>query len=495
MSHTSLFARGALAAAVLAGLSACDDGSKVLNPPVVNPIFNSYVSIGNSITAGMQSGGLNDSLQKLSYAYLLAGQMGTRFAYPSLVAPGCPPPVATFFTGVRQTATGLGVTNGSTCLFRGTTTDILNNVAVPNASSFDPAAANVTAAGTDKANPLETIILGGKTQVQKAIDAHPTFVTIWIGNNDVLGGAISGVPAAATPSATFNANVDKIFSDLAAGAPGVKGVVIGVVNVKSIPHFFPASALSNTLFTTGINAYTGKTVTVDPTTCPPTNPANAGSLISFRILDSIKTGGHPALISCAPTTLAPAPVGDAFVLTTTEQAAITTTVTGYNTYLAQKAATAGLAFWDPNLALDSLRNAGKFPTTVTLKATNVTTGSTTLSAVAGGYARTTGSFITDGFYPGMSVTASGFTSAANNGSSTVTAVTATSLTVTKTPAPVVEAAAAARTILSAPGFGPYMSFDGIHPSANSHILITNYLIDAINAKYGTSIPKLANPTA
>src|SRR5438105_7937448 len=168
MSHTSVLVRRALGAAVLVGLTACDDGSKVLNPPVRNAIFNSYVSIGNSITAGMQSGGLNDSLQKLSYAYLLAQQMGTRFAYPSLVMPGCPPPIATFFTGARPTGT-----NAATCLYRGTTTDILNNVAVPNASSFDPAAASVTGTGTDKNNPLETIILGGKTQVAKAIDAHP----------------------------------------------------------------------------------------------------------------------------------------------------------------------------------------------------------------------------------------------------------------------------------------------------------------------------------
>ena len=55
-------------------------------------IFSSYVALGNSITAGYQSGGINDSTQRLSYAVLLAKQMGTRFAYPSLVMPGCPPP-------------------------------------------------------------------------------------------------------------------------------------------------------------------------------------------------------------------------------------------------------------------------------------------------------------------------------------------------------------------------------------------------------------------
>ena len=46
---------------------------------------------------------------------------------------------------------------------------------------------------------------------------------------------------------------------------------------------------------------------------------------------------------------------------------------------------------------------------------------------------------------------------------------------------------------SAKPFGEYISLDGVHPAAPAHELFTNLLIDAINAKYGTSIPKLAEP--
>ena len=68
------------------------------------------------------------------------------------------------------------------------------------------------------------------------------------------------------------------------------------------------------------------------------------------------------------------------------------------------------------------------------------TGTNTfLSATAGGYARSAGSFVTDGFVVGQTITASGFTIPANNGSSTITAVTPTTLTVTKTIPPVAEA--------------------------------------------------------
>ena len=77
-----------------------------------------------------------------------------------------------------------------------------------------------------------------------------------------------------------------------------------------------------------------------------------------------------------------------------------------------------------------------------------TTGSTSLSATATGYARSAGSFVTNGFVVGQTITASGFTNAANNGRSLVTAVTATSLTVSKPGGTVAEGAASGRTIVA-----------------------------------------------
>jgi len=75
-----------------------------------------------------------------------------------------------------------------------------------------------------------------------------------------------------------------------------------------------------------------------------------------------------------------------------------------------------------------------------------TTGATDLSASATGYARAAGSFLTDGFAPGMEILASGFTAAANNGRSVITAVAALALTVRKTGGTSAEAAAAGRTL-------------------------------------------------
>src|SRR5262249_23154204 len=96
MTRTRI-ARGALLAAG-AAMVACQADTHISDPTPLNPLFSTYVAMGNSITAGYQSGGINDSTQRQSYAYLLARQMSTRFAYPSLVMPGCPPPVSNLLT-------------------------------------------------------------------------------------------------------------------------------------------------------------------------------------------------------------------------------------------------------------------------------------------------------------------------------------------------------------------------------------------------------------
>jgi hypothetical protein len=85
-----------------------------------------------------------------------------------------------------------------------------------------------------------------------------------------------------------------------------------------------------------------------------------------------------------------------------------------------------------------------------------TTGATTLSATPTGYARTTGSFFTDGFAPGMELLASGFALAANNGRSIVITVAALTLTVRKVGGTSTDAAAAGRTLsVGVPAaFGP-----------------------------------------
>jgi lysophospholipase L1-like esterase len=354
-------ARSAMALTILAVVGACsgDTNNQVLGPvPVGGSIFQSYVAIGNSITAGYQSSGIVDATQQAAYPRLLAIQMNTRYAYPSLFGRGCAPPVANF-----QTQAGAGTI---TAAQRPTICDartapapqILNNVAVPGATSLDP-----TSASTSATNTLTSLFLAGKTQVQKALEANPTFASIWIGNNDVLGPAVSdgrtAVIATMTSVTQFQTNYDAMISQLTAGAPSLKGILIGVVQVANAPIMFPAAAMSSAAFKAGFDAIAGKTTTLDASCLP--GGAGATSLINTFLAFQIRTGAHPAIVACVPggaSGALPAPIGDILVLDPTEQTTISTRVNAYNTYISGKATTLGWAYADPNPLLVTLKTAG-----------------------------------------------------------------------------------------------------------------------------------------
>ena len=348
----------AVAAVVCAALTAAcaDNGPTAVVPPLTpsNALFTSYVALGNSLTAGYQSGGINDSTQQQSYAALLAKSMNTRYAYASLALPGCPPPIVNFQTQAR-----LAGGSASTCALRNpaSITSALNNVAVPGATSLDP-----TGVTTASSNTLSTFILGGKTQVAKAADANPTFVSAWIGNNDVLGAALSGllvatpgVSAGVTPVATFQTNYAAMIAGLKA-IPTLKGaVLIGVLNVTAVPALFPVAALQNPAFKAGFDQFAGGTTTILPNCLTP--PGNQ-ALISVSILGQMNSGAHPRVVGCAKNSVPTTPVGDIFVVDSAEQATLATTVASYNSYIAAQAAANGWAYYDPNPLLVSLKTSG-----------------------------------------------------------------------------------------------------------------------------------------
>ena len=414
MSHLRDLVRGVLVAGAITAVTACSEQGKVVAPrtPSGGAIFQNYVSIGNSIAAGVQSNGINDSTQKLSFAYLLAQQMGTRFAVPFFPRPGCTPPIANWQTGALVN-TGLpsGQTStSSTCTLRDPVSAgvVLNNVAVPSAASTE-----VDALTSPYHNTLTTLILGGKTQVAKALDADPTFVTIEIGPNDVLQAAYTGlitptpgISRGITPFTTFQQNYDKMISDLQAGAPHLQGgVLLGNVRTSSAPILFPAVAFLNPAFLAGFSQAAGGAVTVLPN-CTPTTT----SLVSFAILPQMRSGAHPRIISCEKGA-APAPVGDIFILDSQEQATLDAAVTQMNTYIQNKATALNFAYVDIN------------PILLAQKA------------------------------PGGCINA------------------VPNLAATATTSP----------------FGTCVSFDGLHPTVNGQKLIANLIIDAINAKYSTTV--------
>ena len=349
--------RAMAVAALAAMLAACADNgpTAVIPPPTpVDALFASYVALGNSLTAGYQSGGIDDSTQRLSYPSLLAQAMKTRYAYASLGPPGCPPPIVNFQTQAR-----LADGTAATCGLRTVTsiTTALNNVAVPGALAADP-----TSPSTSASNALTTFILGGKTQVAKAADANPTFISAWIGNNDVLSAAIAGilvptpgVTTGVTSQADFQASYGAMVSALKA-IPTLKGgVLIGVLNVAAVPALFPVAALQNPAFKAGFDQFAGGTTTILPNCL--SAPGNQ-ALVSIQIIPQMRSGAHPRVIACAPNSIPGTPVGNIFILDASEQASLAATVAGYNTFIQQQASANGWAYYDPNPLLVSLKTSG-----------------------------------------------------------------------------------------------------------------------------------------
>src|SRR6266478_2705967 len=355
MIRTNRFSAAVLGLVLAA--AACNDDQ--LNRPFgnvpVDPLFERYVSMGNSITAGFQSGGINDSTQLQSYAVLLARGMHSPFFAPLLNKPGCPPPYTNVFTQTRVS----GGTS-TTCALRkipNPAPPFISNTAVPGAWVID---IYNNAAGAHP-NTLTQFILGGLTQVQMLERAHPTFVSVWIGNNDVLTAATNSANAGdstlITPVATFQTNYGAMLDSIENAGPG--GVLlIGVANLVSVAN------------RTGL-----------PPTQPPANGVPFFSYGStYYVLDAAGAipGPFTAAATCAPprgdSVLVPFPLGGALIaaggtLTCNEPQTIqpaelvklTTTVAAYNAYISAQATARGWAYIDPNPALDSLR---RIPTQV-----------------------------------------------------------------------------------------------------------------------------------
>ena len=195
-------------------------------------MFLRYVALGNSITSGYQSGGITDSTQRQAYPVILAAAMGgDPFYSPSLAGVGCPPPYTNIFT---QTRLGVGST-ATTCFFRSSPTPpYISDVAVPGAYVID---LYTNGSGTNS-NALTQLFLGGRTQVQAMADAKPTFVSVWIGNNDVLDALLSttnaGDSTLITPLATFQTEYQQVAADVK--ATGAQAILIGVANVTEVPY-------------------------------------------------------------------------------------------------------------------------------------------------------------------------------------------------------------------------------------------------------------------
>ena len=249
--------------------------------------FSKYVALGNSLTAGYRDGGVFAAGQRDAYPNLLAKQFkkvgGGEFKTPyvpegkSLVISG-----GQLLTGAHRviSVAKLGereaeikkkgsssispVVSADTPAPYGTLDKIsgsgpFNNLGVPGAKSYHLAAAGYgSAAGvsTGKSNPyyVRFATSDNTTVLQDAMAQHPTFFSLWIGNNDVLGFATGGgegkdyfaenntnpatydpVKSGISHPSVVTGSIQKLLTELT--SKGAKGVVMTIPPITAIPFF------------------------------------------------------------------------------------------------------------------------------------------------------------------------------------------------------------------------------------------------------------------
>jgi lysophospholipase L1-like esterase len=433
-SGTSRLRLLAMAAAALS-LGACvDDDQGLINTPFPanGAIFARYVAMGNSITAGYQSGGIVDTLQQRSYAVLLAERAGvTNFGIPLIAQPGCGPLVP--FTAPLTPSAPAATCARSAA---GAAVNRVQNVAVPGARLLD-----LLRFPSGQLGQVNTVLVGPRTQVRAMKEAQPTFVSVWVGNNDALeatvGGLLGPTPTRAdsslTPLATFQNQLTQLVDSIKAAAP--QGVMlVGVVNaMNGAPIIQPGAYFF--LSRDAAGRFQNKPVNNN---CSPVTPLGqpnplARNFVSFQIVSSAVPE-----IDCSGTL-----AGGAFVLDAAEQAVVLQRVNAFNSAIQSAAVANNWVYVNPNTILESFLTQRD--------AQNRAQRLRKCQALA------------------TATTPTQFQTAL----------------LTTCPVPPTGSTAA----FAAPNFfGSLMSFDGVHPSTEAHRILAGRFAAAINARYGTTLP-------
>ena len=222
--------------------------------------FSKYVALGNSLTSGFSDGALFIKGQQGSYTNIMAQQFklvgGGEFKIPytndniggllfgGQINPAFGPRL--YFNGTAPVpVTGPPTTEvfNPAIVAAGP----YNNTGVPGAKSFhllSPSYGAAAGLSNGTANPYYVRFApNGTTSVLAyAMSQTPTFFSLWIGNNDVLGYATTGgdgtnpiTPATGAAGVGFDGTYAALVNTLTSA--GAKGVVANIPYVTSIPFF------------------------------------------------------------------------------------------------------------------------------------------------------------------------------------------------------------------------------------------------------------------
>jgi hypothetical protein len=232
----------AAAAAALAVLSA--------GPLAAQTTFHKYVANGDSITAGVQGNCLVGRNQRTAYPVLVAHALGiSDFELPLVSeshtvtnpATAC---LGAVLTGSTTTPIAPGPVSQPGGPLNPTLPRPYDDLGMPSAKAADlvdlktsdPTKGGVQASAALVLRNFPGAPFEGKSAVDETNLLAPDLVSVWIGNNDVLNAALSGVAiegVTMTPKAVFDAKYAAVVSGLQAS--GRTLVLFNVPDVAAVP--------------------------------------------------------------------------------------------------------------------------------------------------------------------------------------------------------------------------------------------------------------------
>ncbi len=381
-------AAAVFAAALLVGMGGCSDsnsgGTTTGSKNAGN--FTTTVFLGDSLTAGFQSGSLLDTAQVHGWAPLVATQAGFAISQPLIAPPGAPAVLQLVSVGPPPViTTASGITTG-----RDNPTVQATDLAVPGAQLNDIANTKPTLIPTSGQELITELVLGfpgfglgqDLSQTGFALKVQPTTIFLWAGNNDALAADLSGMPSSMTSVADFTAQYAALIKTLTTGT-SAHLVIANIPDVTAVPYLQPAAVvLAQYSAATGIPA-AQLSVALGISAGDFVNPTGLGQIPG--ILHGTQRGA----------------ISDAGVLSAAEAVTVKARVVAYNQVIAQQAQAAGATLVDINALFARVTSSG-----VTIN------GFTGTGSFLGGV------FSLDGIHPtntGYAVVANAFIDAMNAG--------------------------------------------------------------------------------
>jgi lysophospholipase L1-like esterase len=252
---------GSLIAALGLSLSGCSSGSSNSLTPIQEAQaknagnFSNTVFLGDSLTAGYQSGSLLDTQQVHGWAPLVAKQAAFNIVQPLIAYPGAPNVLQLVSLGPPPVIAAVCPPSGvpsvcATTTGRDNFATQVTDLAVPGALLNDVMNTVPLVNPAPGQQQLNQLVLGfpglgygqALSQLGFAITAQPTTIFLWIGNNDALIADITGMPSSMTPVATFTTQYQALITQLTTMTPAHL-VIANIPDVTQVPYLTPAAVV------------------------------------------------------------------------------------------------------------------------------------------------------------------------------------------------------------------------------------------------------------